>query len=205
MFFPTTAFQPDGVTPFENVDVLLEKNVSGTWKLVMHGLTDSSGLAVLLAGGDGDYRLRYTVAGVARSVSSAVDPCGCATYTLADSGRQVLISGASTSVGGYVIDLTFVNPPAPSGGGGTSTPPRKPRSSTSTFVLPTPSATPTPTPTPTSSPTPSSSPSSSPSATPSATPDPTPAGDAGFPWWIILIIVIAAGIVILIIVLVVRR
>ena len=208
VFVPIQAFEPDGTTLYEDVDVILEKNVLGTWKLVTHGLTDSSGFVILFGGGDGDYRLRYTVNGTAQRVSLADDNgCGCGTpvpYPLSDSGRVTLLSGGIAG-NAFVVNLYFAQPTVPSSGGGSATPPRKPRTSTFTFTLPTPSATPTPTPTPTSTPTPSSSPSSSPSATPSATPDPTPAGDAGFPWWIILIIVIAAGIVILIIVLVVRR
>jgi hypothetical protein len=199
------AMKWDG-SDYENVDVVLEKLVSGVWTLVAHGETDSSGFIDLLAGGDGDYRLRYKVAGLAAAVTLAVEPsCGCGgggAYTLADGGRQTLLPGLLAQ-DLYEVDLTFAKPSTPSsGGGGASTPPKRPTSTIGfPATLPTPSATPTPT--PTSSPSPSSTPTDEPTASP--TPDPEPTGDTGFPWWIILIVLLVLGIIITIVVIIRRR
>ena len=209
LFFPITALQWDGATPYEDVDVILEKNVSGTWKLRMHGLTDSSGFVLLFGAGDGDYRLRYTLNGVAQAVTLAEDcSCGGITYPLEDGGRRTLLSGLTVAVSFYPVDLTFAKPAVPSSGGGTSTPPRKPRTSTSTFVLPTPTATPTPTPTPTSTSTPSPTPSetSEPGPTPTPTVDPAPTQSAFDLWWLwLLLLLIVAAIIFFIVRAIARR
>lgn len=203
-------------TDYGNVDVLLEKDVAGTWTLIDHGETDVDGLVDLVGAGDGDYRLRYLVSGVAGVVKLAVEPsCGCGpggTFALADGGRQTLL-GALLAQDYYEVDLTFAKPAGSGGGGGGgggTSPAPKPRPP---VVLPIgvddaiPSATPTPSATPSSSPTPSAEPTPSrqPTDEPTPTPDPMPAGDAGFPWWILLIIVLVAGIVLTIIVLLRRR
>ncbi|MEO8263602.1 MAG: hypothetical protein ABI566_13630, partial [Pseudolysinimonas sp.] len=199
------AMQWDG-SDYENVDVVLEKLVSGVWAFVAHGVTDSSGLVDLIAGGDGDYRLRYNVGGAAAVVTLALDTCGCgppAAYALADSGRQTLLPGLFATDLIYV-DLTFAKPAAPVSGGSSTPPARRALTFTGAAVAPT--ATPTPTPAPTSTPAPSPSQTSEPAPSPTPTVDPAPTQNAFDLWWLwFLLLLIVALIIFFIVRGIVRR
>jgi hypothetical protein len=186
--------------PIDQLLIHLDKWNGSTWDLdVDTQLTDDFGEADVFGLGDGDYRLRYSLAGIFKKVDSWYEP-SYVSWPLFDSGFSVelpglLVSGCSCS--GYTTlepDLTFAVT-VPSGGGGGSTPgtPRRPAGgSGATFVTPTP--TPTPSATPTSTPSPSSSPSESPSAGPGPTDEPEPTVNpiTDFWWlWLLLLLILA--------------
>lgn len=184
------------------------KTGPATWDLdIDTELTDVDGDADVFALGDGDYRLRYSVAGVFKAVHSWSDN-GAGPWPLFDSGATVQLDGLVTSgcacagqYSEYDIVLTFH---FATSGGSTPGTPRKPHTTFfGSFAAPTATPTPTPTPTPTSSPSPSSSPSGSPS--PSETPRPIDAQPLDFTWVWWLLVLLILGIVITIIVIIRRR
>ncbi|HEY4153686.1 MAG TPA: carboxypeptidase-like regulatory domain-containing protein [Pseudolysinimonas sp.] len=192
--------QRPGPIAYPGVLVHLDRYDSGTstWTLDVDSATsDGSGYADLYGLGSGDYRLRYSISGVFKSVLVAEDPSSTP-YPTSDGGKVVDLPGLTAGAGcgcGFDetdVNLTFAAPSGGGSGGGTPTTPRKPHTAVTTFASITP--TPTPTPTPTSTPTPTASPSASDEATPSPQPTSPATTTTGLDltWlWIVLGIVAA--------------
>ncbi|HWM34654.1 MAG TPA: carboxypeptidase-like regulatory domain-containing protein [Pseudolysinimonas sp.] len=212
LWFQVQTVRPPGTTAYPNVHVFLQFDTGGGWVDADDAVTDSSGFVDLYAADDGDYRLRFEVAGLPVAVLGADDPCGCSgSYALDEADTKVVLGSYTKSAPGdgyFEGSDARVRFAAPSGsgggggGGGTPTPPR-PRTPTYTTytiddLLPE-DVTSTPTPTPSSTPSPSPSQSGEPEPTATATPDPEPAQNSVDLWWLWLILVIVLAVIIVLV------